>query len=53
MGSTSGYYFQSQASRIVELKIRVLCWAEHGRVDDGQGGKRKTYTGGSTSTVQL
>jgi len=32
---------RAKRRRTVELKVGVLCWAERGRVDDGQGGKRK------------
>jgi len=32
---------RAKRCRTVEFKLRVLSWAEHGRVDDGNGGKRK------------
>jgi hypothetical protein len=32
---------RAKRCRTVEFKLGVLSWAEHGRVDDGQGGKRK------------
>jgi len=33
--------FRARKCRAVEFKLRVLSWAEHGRVDDGNGGQRK------------
>jgi len=32
---------RARRCRTVEFKLRVLSWAEHGRVDDGNGGQRK------------
>ena len=32
---------RAKRCRTVEFKLRVLSWAEHGRVDDRNGGKRK------------
>jgi hypothetical protein len=32
---------RAKRCRTVEFKLRVLSWAGHGRVDDGNGGQRK------------